>query len=128
MAGTEGQGTGTMGQPSSLGGGQQGMSTGTGSGTDGGMGPPQGGQLLAGPPVGSSGRGGGRDGGGLPGVQLAQALQAPVQGLVPPANGALRGHLPEIFDGHQKNTQKFVKEFTLWKMCNLWNKAMTNLF
>ena len=134
MAGTGGQGTGTMGQPSGLGGGQQGMGTGTRSGTGGGMGLPQGGQTPAGPPAGggSSGGGGGGSGGGggggLPGAQPAQALQAPAQGPVLPANGALRGHPPEIFDGHQRNTQKFVKEFTLWKMCNLWNEAMTNPF
>jgi hypothetical protein len=40
----------------------------------------------------------------------------------------LRGHPPEVFDGQRKNTQKFVKEFTLWKMCNLRNEAMTNPF
>jgi len=123
MARTGGQGTGTMGQLLGPGGSQQGMGAGTGSGTGGGMGLPQGGQLPMGPPA-----GGGGGGGGLLGAQPAQALQAPVQGPVPPANGALRGHPPEIFDGHRRNTQKFVKEFTLWKMCNLRNEAMTNPF
>ena len=102
MAGGRSQGTGTVGQPSGLGGGQQGTSGTSG----GGMGLPQGGQLLAGVPAGSGGGGGssGRGGGGPPGVQLAQAPQAPVQGPVPPANGVLRGHPPQIFDGHWKNT------------------------
>jgi len=62
-----------------------------------------------------------------PGRQVA-VQGAPVVGLLPVANGALREHPPEIFDSQRKNTQKFVKEFTLWKMCNLWNEAMTNPF
>ena len=132
MAGSESQGTGMIGQSSGPGSGQQGMGTSSRSSTGGrGTGPPQAGPLQAGPPVGGGGGGSGGSsggGGGLPGVQLAQAPQAPAQGPIPPANGALRGHPPEIFDGHQKNTQTFVKEFTLWKMCNLRNEAMTNPF
>ena len=80
-----------------------------------------------------SGEGGG-GGGGAPGLPApppggpAAAQAALATGPLPAANGALRGHPPEIFNGQQKNTQKFMKEFTLWKMCNLQNEAMTNPF
>jgi len=72
---------------------------------------------------------GGSSGGGALGLLAPLGRQPAAQvGLLPAANRVLRGHPPEIFDGQQKNTQKFVKEFTLWKMCNLRNEAMTNPF
>jgi len=40
----------------------------------------------------------------------------------------MRGHPPEIFDGQRKNTAKFIKEFGLWKICNMRNKGMLNPF
>ena len=40
----------------------------------------------------------------------------------------MRGHPPEIFDGQRKNTAKFVKEFGLWKLCNMRNEGMANPF
>ena len=43
-------------------------------------------------------------------------------------NGALKGHAPEIFDGQRKNASKFMREFGLWKICNIRNESMTNPF
>jgi len=125
MGGTSSQSTGVSSG--------QGLSQGTGA-------PPTGMSALqgtqpSGSGSGSGGRGGGSgSGGGAPGLpaplpgRQAVVQGAPIAGPLPAANGALRGHPPEIFDGQRKNMQKFVKEFTLWKMCNLRNEAMTNPF
>ena len=43
-------------------------------------------------------------------------------------NGALKGHAPEIFDGQRKNASKFMREFGLWKICNIRNESMMNPF
>ena len=40
----------------------------------------------------------------------------------------MKGHAPEIFDGQRKNAAKFMREFGLWKICNVWNEAMINPF
>ena len=40
----------------------------------------------------------------------------------------MKGHTPEIFDGQRKNAAKFMREFGLWKICNVRNKAMINPF
>jgi hypothetical protein len=40
----------------------------------------------------------------------------------------MKGHPPELFDGNRKNTKKFMKEFGLWKLCNMNNEAMANPF
>ena len=53
---------------------------------------------------------------------------AGAQGQIPGVNGSMRGHPPEIFDGQRKNTAKFVKEFGLWKLCNMRNEGMANPF
>ena len=66
-------------------GGQQG----TGAHTGGGTGPPQGD-----PPAGGGGSGGGA---GSPAPQPAAPAVAAQAGPVPAANGAMRGHPPEIF-------------------------------
>jgi hypothetical protein len=50
------------------------------------------------------------------------------QGQIPHPNGAMKGHPPELFDGNRKNTKKFMKEFRLWKLCNMNNEAMVNPF
>ena len=68
--------------------------------------------------TGGGGSGSSSGGGGPPAPPLPPGGQAVVQGVpiagpLPAANGVLRGHPPKIFDGQQKNTQKFVKEFTL---------------
>jgi len=113
MAGTGGQTGGMSSQPTGIPSRQgSGLSTGA---------PSTGTQLSGGSSGGSSGGGGsGRGGGsgGLPGLLAPPGGQAavqgaPVVGLLPVANRALRGHPPEIFNGQRKNTQKFVKEFTL---------------
>ena len=89
-------------------------------------GPPAGGG--SGGPLGGGGGGGLPGGGGPPAVQQAGQAGTVQVGPLPVANRSLRGHPPEIFDGQRKNTQKFIKEFTLWKMCNLRNEAMMNPF
>jgi len=131
MVGSGGQTGGTASQPIGVASGQgSGPSTRT---------PATGGPTLQGTqPSGGSGSGGGGGGGSSGGGVLgppvpppgrqAAVQGAPIAGPLPAANGVLRGHPPEIFDGQRKNTQKFVKEFTLWKMCNLQNEAMTNPF
>jgi len=40
----------------------------------------------------------------------------------------MKGHPPEIFNGDRAKTHKFMKEFALWKLCNLTNKVMANPF
>ena len=40
----------------------------------------------------------------------------------------MKGHTPEIFDGQRKNAAKFMCEFGLWKIYNVQNEAMINLF
>jgi len=71
-------------------------------------------------------RGGGGGGGG---AQPAQsAAPAPQAGPIPNANGAMKGHAPEIFDGQRKNAAKFIRELGLWKICKIRNEAMTNPF
>ena len=40
----------------------------------------------------------------------------------------LRGHPPEVFDGNRAKAKKFMKEFTLWKLCNLNNEALSTPF
>ena len=119
MAGTGGQTGGMSSQPTGVPSRQgSGLSTGALSTR----------MQLSGGSSGSSSRGGGSGGGGggggppgplAPPGRQAVVQGAPVAGPLPVANRALRGHPPEIFDGQRKNTQKFVKEFTLWKMCNL---------
>ena len=37
----------------------------------------------------------------------------------------MKGHPPEVFDGDRAKAKKFMKEFTLWKLCNLNNKALS---
>ena len=98
-----------------------------------GMQPSRSGSGSSGRGTGGRGSGSGSSGGGplvppLPPGGQAAVQGVPIAGPLPAANGVLRGHPPKIFDGQQKNTQKFVKEFTLWKMCNLQNEAMTNPF
>lgn len=53
------------------------------------------------------------------------ALQA---GLVPPANRAMKGHPPKVINRDQYKVWKFMKEFALWKLCNLNNEVMANPF
>jgi hypothetical protein len=92
--------------------------------------PPQGPSGRGG---GGSGDGGGRGGGGL-GMVAAAAVAVPILALPPQvgvlsgSNGAMRGHAPEIFNGQCKNAAKFMYEFRLWKICNVCNEAMINLF
>jgi Zinc knuckle len=111
-------GTTTSGGTSG-GGAGRGSTSGTGGATGGGgppgAGGPGGGGGGPGPPAGGGG-------GGAPGAAGA------AQGQVPIPNGSMRGHPPEIFDGNRKNTNKFMKEFTLWKLCNMGNQGMANPF
>jgi len=130
MVGSGGQMGGTASQPIGV---LSGQGLGPSTGTPATRGPTSQGMQLSGGSGGGGGGGGGSGGGVLglpappPGRQAA-AQGALIAGPLPVANGALRGHPPKIFDGQRKNTQKFMKEFTLWKMCNLRNKAMTNPF
>ena len=92
---------------------------------------PTGGGPLQGPPGGggsggSSGSGGGQGQGANPAAPNPPPAQQ--AGALPGANEAMKGHAPEIFDGQRKNAAKFMREFRLWKICNIWNKAMINPF
>ena len=92
---------------------------------------PTGGGLPQGPPGGGGGSGGGGGRGGQgQGANPAAPNPPPAQqaGALPGANGAMKGHAPEIFDGQRKNATKFMREFGLWKICNVRNKAMINPF
>ena len=124
-------GTGTIVQSS--GGtqaGGQASGSGQGSGQTGGGTPSTGqtgGNPLASNPPGGGGSGGGGGGGGGSGGSgnnppAAGAAQA---GALPVANRALKGHPPEVFDGNRTKARKFMKEFTLWKLCNLQNEALS---
>ena len=99
-------------------GGAQGSGT-TGGGASGGATGGSGAQTGGGGPPGAGG--GGNPPGGAP-------RAAGAQGQIPGVNGSMRGHPPEIFDGQRKNTAKFVKEFGLWKLCNMRNEGMANPF
>jgi len=82
---------------------------------------------LPGGPLAGSGGGGGNPGGQPnPGRQAAQAAMQ--GGPVPPINRAMKGHPPEIFNGDRAKMHKFMKEFALWKLCNLTNEVMANPF
>ena len=88
-------------------------------------GPPAGG-----PPGVPPGGGGGGGGGGPPPPGPAAAPAAAI-GQPGPAlmdDEGLRGHPPEIFDGNRTKAKKFMKEFTLWKLCNLNNEALSTPF
>ena len=123
IPGTSGQGAGGTGGQGSLGSSQP-----TGMGGQ----PPSGGG-GGGPPSGGGGS-------GLPGAPAPEGPPAgppppPGQNLppgqagpIPAANGALKGHAPEIFDGNRQKTTKFVREFDLWRMCNINAEVMTNPF
>ena len=92
---------------------------------------PMGGSPLQGPPGGGGGGSGGGSGGGQgPGANPAAPIPPPAQqaGALPGANGVMKGHAPKIFDGQRKNAAKFMCEFGLWKICNVWNEAMINPF
>ena len=89
---------------------------------EGGGGPPSGG--------GGSGPPGPPNLGGPPAGPLQQGQNPPLgqAGPIPAANGALKGHAPEIFDGNRQKMTKFVQEFNLWRMCNINAEVMTNPF
>ena len=113
--GTGGQGSLESSQPTGMGG--QPLSGGGGGGppsSGGGSGPP-GAPAPGGPPAG-------------PLQPLGQNLPPGQVGPVPVANGALKGHTPEIFDGNRQKTTKFIREFNLWRMCNINAEVMTNPF
>ena len=81
-----------------------------------------GGGPLQGPPGGGGGGGSSGGGGGQgPGANPAAPNPPLAQqaGALPGANGAMKGHAPEIFDGQRKNAAKFMREFGLWKICNV---------
>ena len=93
---------------------------------------------TGGPPSGPSATapaaGGGAPGGGAPWEPLegppgASGQQAVGEaGAVPFANGPMKGHAPECFDGQRKNAAKFMGEFRLWRICNIRNESMINPF
>ena len=125
------QGTGSQGITGT--GGQTGQDGSQPIGTKPPVVPPSGNQLMGGsPPQGPPGGGGGSGGGGGqgPGANPAAPNPPPAQqaGVLPGANGAMKGHAPEIFDGQRKNAAKFMREFGLWKICNVRNEAMINPF
>ena len=100
---------GTGGQPLGSPGSRGPLCGGGGAGPPGAPGP-------AGPP------------GGLLQLLLGQNLPLGQAGLVPVANGALKGHAPKIFNRNQQKMTKFVCEFNLWRMCNINAEVMTNPF
>ena len=83
-----------------------------------------GGPPAGGPPAGGLPAGGPPNPGGLPNPPAQGVQVAPQGGQVPIANGALKGHPPEVFNGDQSKAKKFIKEFSLWKLCNLNNEAL----
>ena len=87
-------------------------------------GPPAGG-----PPGVPPGGGGGGGGGGPPppgpAAPLGPTAAIGQPGLALMDDEGLRGHPPEIFDGDRTKAKKFMKEFTLWKLCNLNNEALS---
>ena len=87
---------------------------------------PTGGDPLQGPPGGGGGSGGGQG----QEANLAAPNPPPAQqaGVLPCASRAMKGHAPEIFDGQRRNAAKFMHEFGLWKICNVWNEAIINPF
>ena len=85
-----------------------------------GGGPPLSGGPPGGLPGGSSGSSGAAQGTGILQQAQADAVQAPA--------GALKGHTPKMFNRNRANTQKFIQEFDLWKMCNMDNQAMLQPF
>jgi len=88
-----------------------------------------GGHANTGGPGGGGPGGGGPGGGGPGGAPVVGQPGAGVQGPIPGGgNGSLRGHPPEMFDGTRKNADKFIREFDLWRVCNLRNEAVTNPF
>ena len=122
------------GNPSGGGGSGSGQTGGqmTGTGQTGG-GPLPGGQPPAAPagrppgglPENPPGGGGGGGGGGGPPPAPAVAAAAGQAGPVPAGNGALKGHPLEVFNGDRSKAKKFMKDFTLWKLCNLNNEALS---
>ena len=113
------QGTGSQGITGT--GGQTGQDGGQPTGTNPPVVPPSGNQLTGGglpqgPPGGGGGGSGGGGGGGqgpranpaVPNPPLAQQA-----GVLPGANGAMKGHTPEIFDSQRKNAAKFMRKFGL---------------
>jgi hypothetical protein len=40
----------------------------------------------------------------------------------------MKGHAPEVFDGQRKNASIFMREFGLWKICNIRNGSTMNPF
>ena len=124
MAGTGSQGAGGTSRQGSQGGT---VLAGTGGQPPSGLGSggPLGGRGGAGPP-GAPGPVG--PPGGLPQLPLGQNLPLGQAGPVPAANRALKGHAPEIFNGNQQKTIKFIHKFNLWRMCNINAEVMTNPF
>ena len=120
--------TGTRGQTSQVGSQP--------AGTNPPMVPPSGNQPTGGgPPQGPPGGGGSSGGGGSGGGQglganpaAANLPLAQQTGVLSGANGVMKGHAPEIFDGQRKNAAKFMRKFGLWKICNIRNEAMINPF
>ena len=101
---------------------------------------PQGGGPPAnpwGPPAGGPSGippGGGRGGGGSgppppePAAPLGPAAAIGQPGPALMDDEGLRGHPSEVFDGDRAKAKKFMKEFTLWKLCNLNNEALSTPF
>jgi hypothetical protein len=72
---------------------------------------------------GSGGRGGGGGGGGQPAAGQAAAGQA---AAAPPRSKALKGMIPQIFQGDRKDTECFMQQFGAYRFLNRHNSTFTN--
>jgi hypothetical protein len=95
--------------------------------------PPAGGQPAGGgqpqqPPAGGQpGGGGGGGGGGSGGGQPAAGQQAARQAAAaPPHSKALKGIIPQIFQGDRKDAERFMQQFGAYRFLNRHNSTFTN--
>jgi hypothetical protein len=85
--------------------------------------PAGGGQPQQPPARGQPGGGGGGGGGGQPAAGQAAAGQA---AAAPPRNEALKGMIPQIFQGDRKDTEHFMQQFGAYHFLNRHNSTFTN--
>jgi hypothetical protein len=72
---------------------------------------------------GGGGRGGGGGGGGQPAAGQAAVGQA---AAAPPRNEALKGMIPQIFQGDRKDAERFMQQFGAYRFLNRHNSTFTN--
>jgi hypothetical protein len=85
--------------------------------------PAGGGQPQQPPAGGQPGGGGGGGGGGQPAAGQAAAGQA---AAAPPRSEALKGMIPQIFQGDRKDAERFMQQFGAYRFLNRHNSTFTN--